>query len=81
MVSLKLTFSKALLTLLVGQSAALGFLPGIKANNLQLASVLGIDGHTARFNPEKIAETAVSRGSGSEVPARRISVCVFLFFF
>ncbi|KAB8276669.1 serine carboxypeptidase S28-domain-containing protein [Aspergillus minisclerotigenes] len=74
MVSLTHIFSKALLTLLVGQSAALSFLPGIKANNLQLASVLGIDGHTARFNPEKIAETAISRGSGSEVPARRISI-------
>ncbi|KAE8396638.1 hypothetical protein ETB97_006514 [Aspergillus alliaceus] len=74
MVSLKQTFSKALLTLLVGQSAALSFFPSIRANSLQLASVLGIDGHTARFNPEKIAEAAIARGRGSEVPAQRISV-------
>ncbi|KAB8073646.1 serine carboxypeptidase S28-domain-containing protein [Aspergillus leporis] len=72
MVSFKQMFSKTLLTLLVSQSVGLSFSPGIRANSLQLASVLGLDGDTARFNPEKVA--AAARGQGSEVPDRWISV-------
>jgi hypothetical protein len=77
MVSFKQMFSKTLLTLLVSQSVGLSFSPGIRANSLQLASVLGLDGDTARFNPEKVA--AAARGQGSEVPDRWISVRLLLF--
>ncbi|KAE8351174.1 serine carboxypeptidase S28-domain-containing protein [Aspergillus coremiiformis] len=78
MASFKETFSKALLTLLVGQSAALSLFPGSNGNKLQLASVLGLDGHTARFNPEKIAEAALASGPGAEIPIQRTSVRLLL---
>ncbi|KAE8149662.1 serine carboxypeptidase S28-domain-containing protein [Aspergillus avenaceus] len=70
----KQTLSKTFLALLAGQSAGLSSFPTINANNLQLASVLGIDGFTARFHSDILAETARSRSSRSKIQARNISL-------